>query len=140
MAIFGRSFPIKAHFKAPPVVGEYVPLNYPLSVGHASFTVTTVFTSVVYDPIFDRVEDTCPQLFFPRRPVTQEFHYWSRMYHMGSEMQLLVDEVRVKYFWYLHGGDPIDIGSFADWQAGRLRFDCSVRTSPAVIHFKPSPL
>jgi hypothetical protein len=83
------------------------------------------------DPVFDRVEDACPNLFFPPRAVTQEFHYWSRTYHLGSEMQLFVDNGRVKYFFYLRGGDPIDIGSIADWQAGPQPIDCSRRTQPA---------
>jgi hypothetical protein len=84
-----------------------------------------------YDAIFDRVEAVCPQLFFPARPVTQEFLYWARTYHSGSEMQLFVDEGRVKYFFYLRGGEPIDIGSVADWRKGPQPVDCSVRTKPA---------
>ncbi len=83
------------------------------------------------DAAFDRVEDTCPNLFHPRRPPTQEFGYLSRTYHMGSEMQLFVDEGRVKYFFPLRGGDPIDIGSLADWQQAPQAFDCTRRTQPA---------
>lgn len=90
--------------------------------------------AAVVDPIFDRVEDTCPNLFHPRRPVTQEFLYWARTYHAGSEMQLYIDAGRVKYFFPLRGGDPIDIGSVADWQAGPQPFDCSRRTSPAFVN------
>jgi hypothetical protein len=52
---------------------------------------------------------------------------------MGSEMQLFVDDGRVKYFYPLRGGDPIDIGSVAAWKAGPRRFDCSVRTKPAAV-------
>ena len=85
------------------------------------------------EPVFDRVEDACPSLFQPRRPVTQEYRYWARTYHMGSEMQLFVDEGRVKYFFPLRGGDAIDIGSVADWQAGPQPFDCSRKTSPAFV-------
>jgi hypothetical protein len=84
-----------------------------------------------YDAVFDRIEDACPNLFFPRRPVTQEGIYWARTYHSGSEMQLFVDGDRVKYFYYLRGGDPIDIGSIDDWKQGRGRIDCAKRTQPA---------
>lgn len=91
---------------------------------------------VVYDLVFDRVEKVCPNLFFPARPITQEFHYWSRTYHSGSEMQLFVDEGRVKYFYYLRGGDPIDIGSLDDWIKEPRPIDCSVRTRPAVINIR----
>lgn len=87
--------------------------------------------AALVDPIFDRVEDTCPNLFHPRRPVTQEFRYWARTYHAGSEMQLFIDAGRVKYFFPLRGGDPIDIGSVADWQVAPQPFDCTRRTSPA---------
>lgn len=89
--------------------------------------------AAVVNPVFDRVEDTCPGLFHPRRPITQEFRYWARTYHTGSEMQLFVDAGRVKYFFPLRGGDPIDIGSFAAWQAGPQSFDCSRRTNPAFV-------
>lgn len=91
------------------------------------------FESAAVNPIFDRVEDTCPNLFHPRRPITQEFRYWARTYHAGSEMQLYIDEGRVKYFFPLRGGDPIDIGSVAEWQAGPQPFDCSRKTSPAFV-------
>lgn len=83
------------------------------------------------DPIFDRVEDTCPNLFHPRRPVTQEYRYWARTYHAGSEMQLHIDDGRVKYFFPLRGGDAIDIGSVMGWQAGPQPFDCSRKSAPA---------
>ena len=85
------------------------------------------------DRIFDRVEDACPNLFHPRRPATQEYKYWARTYHMGSEMQLFIDGGRIKYFFPLRGGDPIDIGSVEDWERGVQAFDCSRRTSPTVI-------
>lgn len=87
--------------------------------------------AALYDAVFDRVEDTCPRLFFPARPVTQQIVYWLRTYHMGSEMQLFVDEGRVKYYFYLRGGEPIDIGSVDDWTKGPQPFDCSVRFKPA---------
>ena len=85
------------------------------------------------DPIFDRVEDACPKLFQPRRPVTQEYRYWARTYHMGSEIQLFIDDGRVKYFFPLRGGDAIDIGSVADWRVRPQPFDCSRKTSPAFV-------
>ncbi|HVE48995.1 MAG TPA: hypothetical protein VNG69_05165 [Casimicrobiaceae bacterium] len=80
--------------------------------------------------LFDRVEDTCPKLFFPPRPVTQEFHYWSRAYQLGSEMQLFIDEGRIKYFSYMKGGDAIDIGSVEEWRKAPQSIDCTVRFKP----------
>ena len=85
------------------------------------------------DPVFDRVEDVCPNLFHPRRPPTQEYRYLARTYHMGSEIQLFIDEGRVKYFFPLRGGDPIDIGSLDAWRHGPQPIDCSVRTLPTLF-------
>jgi hypothetical protein len=48
-------------------------------------------------------------------------------------MQLFVDEGRVKYFFYLRGGEPIDIGSVGDWQRGVQRIDCSLRFLPVAL-------
>jgi hypothetical protein len=79
--------------------------------------------------VFDRVEDACPNLFHPRRPPTTEYRFLARTYHMGSELQLFVDAGRVKYYW-MHGGDPIDVGELADWLRAPGRFDCSRKSAP----------
>lgn len=89
------------------------------------------------DAAFDRVEDACPALFHPRRPPTQEYGYLARTYHMGSEMQLFVEEGRVKYFFPLRGGDPIDIGTLAAWREAPQRIDCTRRTQPAFVRRGP---
>jgi hypothetical protein len=83
------------------------------------------------DVAFDRIEDACPKLFQPRRAPTQEYLFLARTYHMGSEMQLYVDGGRVKYFYPLRGGDPIDVGPLDAWRQAPQRIDCSVRTQPA---------
>jgi hypothetical protein len=88
------------------------------------------------DVVFDRVEDACPNLFHPRRPATQEYRFLARTYHMGSEMQLFAEEGRIKYFFPLRGGDPIDIGSVEAWKQGPQAFDCSRRTSPAFMNVR----
>jgi hypothetical protein len=85
---------------------------------------------------FDRVEDACPNLFHPRRPPTQEHIFLARTYHMGAEMQLFATEGRVKYYYPLRGGDPIDVGSLEDWRAAPQPIDCSRRTQPAIIRVK----
>ncbi|HEX4885977.1 MAG TPA: hypothetical protein VFX05_17685 [Casimicrobiaceae bacterium] len=85
----------------------------------------------VYDPAFDHVERACPRLFFPARGVTQEFPYWGRTYPMGSEFQLYVEEGRLKYYFYLRGGEAIDIGTLDAWRLGPQPIDCTVRFKPA---------
>ena len=84
---------------------------------------------------FDRVEDTCPNLFHPRRPPSAEHIYIARTYHMGSEMQLFLDEGRVKYYYPLRGGDPIDIGTLESWRQAPQPVDCSRQNKTAVIRF-----
>ena len=50
---------------------------------------------------------------------------------MGSEVHLWMAGDRIKYFRPIPGGDPIDIGSVAQWKAGALPFDCSRKEAPA---------
>jgi hypothetical protein len=83
------------------------------------------------DVVFDRVEDACPRLFHPRRAATQEYRYWARTYHMGSERQLFIEDGRVKHLLALRGGGPVDIGSVADWMQGPQPVDCSRGAQPA---------
>lgn len=79
------------------------------------------------DPVFDRVEDACPRLFHPRRPVTEFLPFPVRLYNAGSEAQLWVKEDRLLYFIPFLGGNPIDIGSVADWMQAPRPLDCSRR-------------
>jgi len=81
--------------------------------------------------IFDRVEATCPNLFHPQRPVTEQFPNWTRLYNMGSEIQLWIADGRLLYRSSLLGGDPIDIGSVREWSIGARPIDCSKKYEPA---------
>jgi hypothetical protein len=85
----------------------------------------------VVDPIFDRVEAACPNLFHPPRPVTEQFPAWTRLYNMGSELQLWIADGRLLYRSPLLGGDPIDIGTAADWARASQPIDCSRKFAPA---------
>ena len=82
------------------------------------------------DAIFDRVEATCPNLFHPPGPVTEQFPHWTRLYNMGSEMQLWISDNRVLFRSSFLGGDPIDIGSAEAWARAPQPFDCSRKTAP----------
>ena len=83
------------------------------------------------DPVFDRVEDTCPNLFQPRRPTTEQLPNWIRLYNMGTEIQLWISDGRILYFSTLIGGDPIDIGPVEAWRQGAQPIDCSKKSAPA---------
>jgi hypothetical protein len=76
------------------------------------------------DAIFDRIEDACPRLFHPRRPVTQEYPFWARLYNMGSEVQLWIDGGRIRYYSPIAKGEPVDVGSVEQWTAGTPPLDC----------------
>lgn len=83
------------------------------------------------DVVFDRVEDACPNLFHPRRPVTEQRSAWFRTYHMGSELQLWIEGGTVKYSHPVAGGDAIEIGTVAQWTRAPLKIDCSRKSAPA---------
>jgi len=83
------------------------------------------------EPIFDRVETACPNLFHPPRPVTEQHPNWTRLYNMGSELQLWIANGRLLYRSPLLGGDPIDIGSAVDWAREPQPIDCSKKFAPA---------
>ena len=77
------------------------------------------------DPVFDRIEDACPNLFHPRRPVTEFLPFAVRLYNMGSEAQLWVQDGTVRYFVPFLGGEPVVIGTFDAWKQGHQPFDCT---------------
>lgn len=85
------------------------------------------------DMIFDRVEATCPNLFHPARPLSEQYPKWARLYNMGSEVQLWIEGGRVLYSSPSRGGGPVDIGSVQAWMESAQPFDCSRRVVRAVI-------
>jgi hypothetical protein len=85
----------------------------------------------IVDAVFDRIEDACPNLFHPRRPVTEQLPMWVRLYNMGSEIQLWMEHGKVQYFSPVARGEPIGIGTVDEWLAGGRRIDCSRKSAPA---------
>ena len=83
------------------------------------------------DAVFDRIEATCPNLFQPPRPVTEQTPHWRRLYNMGSEIQLWIEDGRILYLAPTLGGDAIDIGTVADWMEHPQPIDCSRKSAPA---------
>ena len=83
------------------------------------------------DAVLDRVEAACPKLFHPPHAVTEQRPQWLRTYNMGSEIQLWIDGGHIKYLNPVRGGDPIDIGTFADWSKAPQPIDCSRQSAPA---------
>jgi hypothetical protein len=83
------------------------------------------------DAVFDRVEAACPNLFHPPRPVTEQMPRWVRVYNMGSEMQLWIEDGTVRYRSPIYGGEPVEIGAAKDWASAPQVIDCSRKYVPA---------
>jgi hypothetical protein len=83
------------------------------------------------DTIFDRVEAKCPNLFHPPKPATEQMPNWTRLYNMGSEIQLWISDGRLRYLSPRLGGDAIDIGTVEAWAQGAQPIDCTRKSLPA---------
>lgn len=89
-------------------------------------------TSREVDLVFDRVEDACPELFQPRRPVTQYLGrgryggIWERQYG-STNLALWISRGWVNFTDPLRGGSPTYIGREADWESASRRLECGRR-------------
>jgi hypothetical protein len=82
--------------------------------------------------IFDDLEDDCPTLFHPRRPVTRnlsasQVHLWARQYpgtglsvYVGTGRRVVVSD-------FVRGGSPMDLGSEREWLAAPPQLECGRR-------------
>lgn len=84
------------------------------------------------DSVMDRVEDACPQLFQPRRPVTQYFGHeqvggiWERQYG-NTNLELWVSRGWVNFTDPLRPGAPVYIGREKDWESAPQHLECGRR-------------
>ncbi len=82
--------------------------------------------------VMDRVEDACPELFQPRRPVTQFFGHrrvggvWKREYG-NTDLALWIGRGWVNFTEPLRAGSPMYIGREKDWEGAPLRLECGRR-------------
>ena len=78
---------------------------------------------------FDRLEDACPQLFLPRRPVTQDYgdertgYYWMRTYD-DTGLAVMIVHGAVKLFDPVRGGSPTNLGPETQWETAPPRLAC----------------
>ncbi len=63
--------------------------------------------------------------------MTEKFPNWTRLYNMGSEIQLWIEGGRLLYRSAFLGGDPIDIGTVEAWSKAPQPIDCSRKSAPA---------
>jgi hypothetical protein len=76
------------------------------------------------DLVLDRLEDACPELFQPRRLVTEhEGDSWQRVY-VNTDLTAWVSHGWVKFRNPVRGGPPSVVGRESDWAKVPLRLDC----------------
>jgi hypothetical protein len=79
------------------------------------------------DIVLDRLEDACPKVFQPRRPLTEHHgRAWMRNY-INTDLLAWVSDGWVKYYQSSRGGFRAYVGSESDWAKGPLRLDCGRR-------------
>jgi hypothetical protein len=77
--------------------------------------------------VLDRVEDACPELLQPRRPITEyRNHRWQRVY-LNSDITAWVSRGWVKLYNPVSHDGPIFLGPESDWSAAPLRVACGRR-------------
>jgi len=77
--------------------------------------------------ILDRLEDACPELLQPRRPVTEfRNNRWLRVY-LNTDVHAWVSRGWVKIFNPVSGDGPIFVGSEKEWLAAPQRVLCGRR-------------
>lgn len=86
----------------------------------------------VADVVFNRLEDACPQLFQPRRPVTEDYgdertgYYWMRRY-ASTGLAVMITHGALKFFDPVRGGSPGSLGRETDWENAPPRLLCGRR-------------
>ncbi len=72
----------------------------------------------------DRMEDACPRLFQPPRPVTEHVgSQWSRLY-LNTDLNAWVSHGQLRARQEMVYGDGLYLGSQADWLDGSIRLEC----------------
>lgn len=81
---------------------------------------------------FDHLEDECPQLFQPRRPVTEDYgdekkgYYWIRRYDT-TDLAVIITHGVVKLVDPVRGGPATYLGHESDWETEPLQLACGRR-------------
>lgn len=93
--------------------------------------------------VFDRMENECPGLFQPSRPVTEVYgggnggYLWIRKYE-GTGLTALIRDGSLRLVDGTKGGRPYLLGSESDWAKGAVPLSCGRREGR--YYAKPVPL
>ncbi|MGH8142434.1 MAG: glycosyltransferase 87 family protein [Steroidobacteraceae bacterium] len=80
------------------------------------------------DLVLDRLEDACPQLFQPRRPLTEhDGRAWMRRY-LNTDVTAWVSNGGVKILQAIRGSGPIYLGRETDWEKKPKLLSCGRRS------------
>lgn len=69
------------------------------------------------DRVFDRLEDACPQLFQPRRVLSEPIGGAWRRNYINTDLQVHISGDYVRLFDPSHGDDPSLLGRTSEWLA-----------------------
>jgi hypothetical protein len=76
------------------------------------------------DLVFDRIEDACPNLFQPRRPLTEhDGDVWRRLY-INTDLVTLISYGSVKFLNLGRGFKTVDLGPESLWAKAPQRLAC----------------
>jgi hypothetical protein len=79
------------------------------------------------DVVLDRLEDACPKLFQPRRPLTEHRGSGWIRYYGNTDLWAWVSQGGVKFYQSQRGSFRIFVGRESDWASAPLRVSCGRR-------------
>jgi hypothetical protein len=86
------------------------------------------------DLVFDRLEDTCPQLFRPHRLVTvHEGDVWRRLYG-STDISAWISHGRLKMENLIRPNGITDLGPESDWLKAPVHLDCGIHDGVEFAH------
>ena len=102
-----------------------------------------VFKEHAPNLVLDRLEDACPELLQPSRPVTfvvgieAHGYSWARWYS-NTDVLAWVHDGRVKVQRLVGGGREQDAGSELAWERAPLRVECGRNASETFLRLLQS--
>ena len=86
------------------------------------------------DIVLDRLEDACPQLFQPRRVLTEHVgESWRRLY-MNTDLMAWVSDGWVKFRDPVRSDELFFVGRESEWAKGQLKLACGRRDGHYFAH------
>ena len=91
-----------------------------------------------YDAALDNLEDACPQLFEPRRPLTEHSgQEWKRLY-MNTDLTAWIVNGEVRFNDSIRADQPVYLGRASDWEKAPLPLVCGRRDSHYFARLAPA--